>query len=61
MSKKLLVEFPGRNYSCDKPLLYYGGKVFEKKGYDVVRLSYNNYLKGYRVLELLRLAETCNR
>lgn len=39
--RKLLVEFPGSNYSCDKPLLYYAGKVFEKRGYDVVRLNYN--------------------
>lgn len=45
-NNKLLVEFPGRNYSCDKPLLYYAGKVFEKKGYDVVRLDYNTRIKG---------------
>lgn len=44
--KKLLVLWPGRNYSCDKPLLYYGGKVFEKRGYDVIRLAYNQRLKG---------------
>lgn len=43
---KLVIVFPGRNYSCDKPLLYYAGKVFEKRGYDVVRLSYNFRLKG---------------
>ncbi len=46
MNKKLLIEFPGRNYSCDKPLLYYAGKVFAEKGYDVVRLDYNFRLKG---------------
>lgn len=46
MANKLLIEFPGRNYSCDKPLLYYAGKVFEKRGYDVVRLDYNMRLKG---------------
>ena len=46
--KKLLVMFPGRNYSCDKPLLYYAGKIFEKRGYEVVRLDYNYRLKGNR-------------
>lgn len=46
MGRKLLIEFPGRNYSCDKPLLYYGGKVFQEKGYDVIRLDYNYRLKG---------------
>lgn len=45
MTKKLLVLFPGRNYSCDKPLLYYAGKVFETRGYDVIRLSYGSKLK----------------
>lgn len=47
MSKnKLMVIFPGRNYSADKPLLYYAGRVFEKREYDVIRLSYNFRLKG---------------
>lgn len=46
MANKLLIEFPGRNYSCDKPILYYAGKVFEKRGYDIVRLGYNFNLKG---------------
>lgn len=45
MAKKLLVLFPGRNYSCDKPLLYYAGKIFEERGYEVIRLSYNADLK----------------
>lgn len=44
--KKLMVEFPGRNYSADKPLLYYAGKVFEEKEYEVVRLGYNYKLTG---------------
>ncbi|MDD6400176.1 MAG: hypothetical protein PUG10_01025 [Lachnospiraceae bacterium] len=43
---KLLVLFPGRNYSVDKPLLYYAAKVFEKRGYEVIGLNYNFYLKG---------------
>lgn len=45
-NKKIVVLFPGRNYSCDKPLLYYAGKVFEKRGYEVVNLTYNSRLKG---------------
>ena len=46
MAKKLLIEFPGRNYSCDKPLLYYGKKIFEKRDYKVISLNYNYHLKG---------------
>ncbi len=43
--KKIAILFPGRNYSCDKPLLYYAGQVFRTRGFDVVRLSYNTQLK----------------
>ena len=43
---KLCVLFPGRNYSCDKPLLYYAGRVFGTRGYEVVNLDYNPTLKG---------------
>lgn len=46
MKKKLAVLFPGRNYSCDKPLLYYASKVFASRGYEIVRLNYNYILKG---------------
>lgn len=46
MGRKLLIEFPGRNYSCDKPLLYYCGKVFAGREYDVVQLDYNYRLRG---------------
>ena len=46
MGRKLLIEFPGRNYSCDKPLLYYCGKVFADRGYDVIQLDYNYRLRG---------------
>ncbi len=47
-NKNLLVLFPGRNYSCDKPLLYYAASVFEQRGYDVIKLNYNYFLKGDR-------------
>ena len=43
---KLCVLFPGRNYSCDKPLLYYAGRVFASRGYEVLPLEYNPILKG---------------
>lgn len=43
---KLMIEFPGRNYSTDKPLLYYAGKIFEGREYEVIRLNYNYKLKG---------------
>lgn len=46
MGKNLLIEFPGRNYSCDRPLLYYCEKVFSNRGYDVIKLDYNFRLKG---------------
>lgn len=46
MGQKLLIEFPGRNYSCDKPLLYYCGKVFQGRDYDVIQLDYNYRLRG---------------
>ena len=43
---KLMIEFPGRNYSTDKPLLYYAGKIFENRDYEVIRLDYNFKLTG---------------
>lgn len=45
MNKKLLVTFPGRNYSTSKPLLYYGERVFGMRGYDIISLDYDRYLK----------------
>lgn len=45
-ANKIVVLFPGRNYSCDKPLLYYAAKVFAGRGYEVVRLKYNYRLRG---------------
>lgn len=41
--KKLAVLFPGVGYTCDKPLLYYGGKLMEQKGYEVIRLRYHGF------------------
>ena len=40
--KKLAVLFPGIGYHCDKPLLYYGGKLAMQMGYaENIRLSFN--------------------
>ena len=44
--RKLMVLFPGRNYSCDKPLLYYAGRVFKKRGYEILPIEYNTTLTG---------------
>ncbi len=42
--RKLMVLFPGRRYSTDKPLLYYAGMIFASRGYDVIRLSYDDLI-----------------
>ncbi len=41
--KKLAVLFPGIGYTCDKPLLYYGGKLAAFCGYEVWRVTYGNF------------------
>ena len=46
--KKLAVLFPGVGYTCDKPLLYYGGKLMEQKGYEVIRLRYHGFPEKIR-------------
>lgn len=38
--RRLAILFPGLGYTCDKPLLYYAGKLAEQHGYAVRRLSY---------------------
>lgn len=37
---KIAVLFPGIGYHCDKPLLYYGGKLAKQYEYEVVRVSF---------------------
>ena len=40
--KKLVVLFPGIGYHCDKPLLYYGGKLAMQLDYtESIRLSFS--------------------
>lgn len=40
---KLAVLFPGIGYTCDKPLLYYAGKLAEKNGFEVKPVPYKNF------------------
>lgn len=45
---KLAVLFPGIGYTCDKPLLYYGGKLAQLAGYEVLRVSYGGFAPGIK-------------
>lgn len=40
---KIALIFPGIGYTCDKPLLYYGGKLLEKMGYTRIPVEYGNF------------------
>ncbi len=42
----LVVLFPGRGYTCEKPLLYYAAQVAWEQGYDVLCLEYGFYKAG---------------
>ena len=42
---KIAVFFPGIGYHCDKPLLYYSGKIAEQQRYELRRLSYTGLHK----------------
>lgn len=49
--KKIAVLFPGIGYTCDKPLLYYAGKLAIAEGYELVSVRYGNFppdVKGNR-------------
>ena len=41
--RKIAVLFPGIGYTCDKPLLYYSGRLAKKAGYEVVPVPYGNF------------------
>ena len=53
---KILVIFPGRNYSTDAPLLYYAKKIYAAKGYEILPLVYENPPKDSTLTE--RIAYT---
>ncbi|MCM1256925.1 MAG: hypothetical protein NC307_03640 [Roseburia sp.] len=56
--KNLAVIFPGLDYSIEKPLLYYAGKIVRKFGFEVVEVSYGRLPEGDRqkVLDYALLA-----
>lgn len=45
---KLAVLFPGIGYTCDKPLLYYAGKLALNYGYELKRVEYGNFPSGVK-------------
>lgn len=45
---KLAVVFPGIGYTCDKPLLYYAGKLAVKYGYEVKPVIYGDFPSGVK-------------
>ncbi len=49
--KRIVVIFPGVNYSKDCPLLYYAGFKFEARGYERVAIDYSDSLKRDKSLD----------
>lgn len=45
---KLAVLFPGIGYTCDKPLLYYSGKLAACHGYEVLNVPYGGFASGIK-------------
>lgn len=43
MAGKLACLFPGIGYTCDKPLLYYSGKLLKRMGWEVVPVPYSGF------------------
>ncbi len=43
---KIAILFPGIGYSCDRPLLYYAGKLARQCGYEVIQAAYTNLPKS---------------
>ena len=39
---KIAILFPGIRYNCNKPLLYYSGKLALQYGYEVFKVPYTN-------------------
>lgn len=48
MDKKIAVLFPGIGYTCEKPLLYYAGKIAAGKGYEIMTVPYGNFPSGVK-------------
>lgn len=47
-TKKLAVILPGIGYTCDRPLLYYGGKLAQALGFEVLRVPYGGFPEKVR-------------
>lgn len=45
---RLAVLFPGIGYTCDKPLLYYGGRLAAFCGYELKTVPYGNFEPGIK-------------
>ena len=42
-NEKIACLFPGIGYTCDKPLLYYSGRLLKGMGWEVVPVSYTGF------------------
>lgn len=47
-TKKLAVILPGIGYTCDRPLLYYSGKLAQGLDWEVVRVPYGGFPEKVR-------------
>ena len=47
-AKKIAVILPGIGYTCDRPLLYYSGKLAQGLGWEVVRVPYGGFPEKVR-------------
>ena len=46
--KNVTVLFPGIGYTCDRPLLYYAGKLAASLGHQVIRVPYGHFPDGVK-------------
>ena len=46
--KKIAVILPGIGYTCDRPLLYYSGKMAQALGWEVLRVPYGGFPEKVR-------------
>ena len=47
-TKKIAVILPGIGYTCDRPLLYYGGKLAQASGWETMRVPYSGFPEKVR-------------
>lgn len=62
-STSLVVIFPGKNYSCELPLLYYASQSAMENNHDVLRLEYGYHSarEELKLEELSVLVEECTQ